>query len=782
MSFGRYLYENVDGARMRHALMEAGEMLLEALNPNQKARKAIRDLLPEPPGGWDSPAVGTDGEPLLTTSGNGMSKINCLEYDIRNKFFHDSRSNPKFEAGIARIAYGELGNWPEGLEDWRGGSSPADTRSLGKLARILREISGVHSDDYDYDLNGMTYDELYARFATGSSGERAVNEEADGSGTDYRVVWIPDFPTAKKYARYTEDVQQWCLTQEKSYWSRYTKGNTVKMYFLMSPDIDTVKPEAGPDAPLDAYGLSLLGVGIAPDGSLDCCCTRWNHRHGGSDMAMDEAQLCRLLNVRELSDICPPFTEEDRERQKEALRTASARLLNGEGKVLHRLRGLTVVGPADGNGQAYVFNDHGLAFPYPVVPDSVEVYGDYSMVVEYEPSVSEEDDGEEREYGDGPRAIIRHDGAYNEFPEFDSDTDIADMVEGDGDGLFHGRIILLHAPWEDSALFDVSTMEYMADDCSPDYLGGNMFTFDYRVFLVTEDGCEEIIPDGVENTYSLGSGKAAVLEEDESTDNYVLAIHDSVTGEKITSYENVDRVREDSIDNTLEVTFDDGEMTVLDRRTGKPYFEKTRMSKTAVGIGKTGVDGKPYTYVNVLADGRALIPTGDKETPARLARLPVRDLDQYSRVIIIGTQAGPAIFAVKGGWEETPVTFFPGMEPTGDYSYGSMKGGVVMLFDGPGDHKVNLLNPVTGKPAFEPEFEKILKSTPSELSLVPAREVPKGLDGLSGEPVAMLSVEPEQMPGTVIVMGLGMESGKTAYGKCSNSDDLRNFIRYHSIS
>ena len=223
-------------------------------------------------------------------------------------------------------------------------------------------------------------------------------------------------------------------------------------------------------------------------------------------------------------------------------------------------------------------------------------------------------------------------------------------------------------------------------------------------------------------------------------------------------------------------------MTVLDRRTGKPYFEKTRMSKTAVGIGKTGVDGKPYTYVNVLADGRALIPTGDKETPARLARLPVRDLDQYSRVIIIGTQAGPAIFAVKGGWEETPVTFFPGMEPTGDYSYGSMKGGVVMLFDGPGDHKVNLLNPVTGKPAFEPEFEKILKSTPSELSLVPAREVPKGLDGLSGEPVAMLSVEPEQMPGTVIVMGLGMESGKTAYGKCSNSDDLKYFIREHRIS
>jgi hypothetical protein len=400
------------------------------------------------------------------------------------------------------------------------------------------------------------------------------------------------------------------------------------------------------------------------------------------------------------------------------------------------------------------------------------------MVVEYDPSVSEEGDGEGREYGDGPRAIIRHDGAYNEFPEFDSDTDISDMVEGDGDGLFHGRIVLMHAPWEDSALFDVSTMEYMADDCSPDYLGGNMFTFDYRVFLVTEDGCEEIIPDGVENTYSLGSGKAAVLEEDESTDNYVLAIHDSVTGEKITSYENVDRVREDSIDNTLEVTFDDGEMTVLDRRTGKPYFEKTRMSKTAVGIGKTGVDGIPYTYVNVLADGRALIPTGDKETPARLARLPVRDLDQYSRVIIIGTQAGPAIFAVKGGWEETPVTFFPGMKPTGDYSYGSMKGGVVMLFDAPGDHKVNLLNPVTGKPAFSREYEEMLRTSENSamLSILPAQAVPKLLDGFDDEPVATIAFNSRETPDTLVLLALGIRSGKTTVETRPKTEELLRYL------
>jgi hypothetical protein len=119
-SVSKIVYESVSSANMRKAINTAYTALFEGLTPQQKTRRAIRQSLPTSPGGWDAPAVSESGTPLRTSENSRpMSFAECLEYNVRNMFFHDGgRSNPKFEPGVARIAYTELGLWPESLVDW----------------------------------------------------------------------------------------------------------------------------------------------------------------------------------------------------------------------------------------------------------------------------------------------------------------------------------------------------------------------------------------------------------------------------------------------------------------------------------------------------------------------------------------------------------------------------------------------------------------------------------------------------------------------------------------
>lgn len=525
VSVSRTVYECVSSAKMRKSINEAYEALFEGLRPPQKTRRAIRQLLPEPPGGWDSPALDASGRPLLTSEhSREMSYAECLEYNIRNMFFHDGgRSEPKFEPGVARIAYEELGIWPVGLPDWRGGARTPEWGKAKELSTILRNITTSHVDDYDFDLNGMTFDELATRFAHGSSDTGAVNEEADGSGCRYNVTWIPDFKTAKQYAKYTEGTQTWCLTEDRSMWNRYMKGNTVKMYVCTRPGFEDVPGVPGENCPLDEYGLSMLGVSINPDGSLDTCCTRWNHMHGGSDLAMDEEQLCKVLNVRKLSDVCPPYTEEELEEHGRGPMEQALRLIRDEstwnenqwarkdssGSRPFRLNGLTMWEVCINGIYRYVpiKEDGNPAVKYPLTDfrqfGSTTLVGYYS---EYGFDGDDDDDEDREEYDTDEESIVVY-SSISGLAKYLSedgggtreDVDIDDVI---GDSTFpdtydfkpsqriHGMGLTMHVSFEGVWLFDTVKMDFDRDS-SDGYIEtetGNMFTKDMCLFLVTRDG------------------------------------------------------------------------------------------------------------------------------------------------------------------------------------------------------------------------------------------------------------------------------------------------------
>lgn len=282
------------------AIVEAYGVLFEdvASTATHRTKRVIREMFPKLSDKWDSIAVDDAGRPILTMTGKKQTYIEYFERTIRNQFFHDGE-NQKFEPGVARIAYGELNLENQGQ----------DSRKLSSLKKIVKLISDGHAEEYDSDLNGLSYSDLEARF--GTVVQKADDElkteltSAKYKTSDYIIEPIPDFDTAKKFSKYTNPDSRWCITHLEDMWDSYTSDGLNRVYFAYKPNFKEVKRIKGKNAPIDEYGLSLISIIVDPWENLRAVTTRWNHDNGGSDQAMDARQLSKLLggNVFEL---CPP--------------------------------------------------------------------------------------------------------------------------------------------------------------------------------------------------------------------------------------------------------------------------------------------------------------------------------------------------------------------------------------------------------------------------------------------------------------------------------------------
>lgn len=298
---GRYITNELQCShQMKVALVESYNALFEdaASTATHKTKRVIRELFPQLAGKWDDIAVDDNGRPLLTMTGKEQTYIEYFERQIRNRFFHDGE-NQKFEPGVARIAYGELNMENMGQ----------DSCKLSSLQKIIKLISDGHADEYDADLNGMSYADLETRF--GTMVQKADDElksqlsSAKYNASDYTITHIPDFNAAKKFSKYTNPNSRWCITHMVNMWDSYTNNGMNRVYFAYKPGFEKMKPIKGKKCPLDEYGLSLISIIVDPWENFRAVTTRWNHDNGGSDQAMDAKQLSKLLggNVFEL---CPP--------------------------------------------------------------------------------------------------------------------------------------------------------------------------------------------------------------------------------------------------------------------------------------------------------------------------------------------------------------------------------------------------------------------------------------------------------------------------------------------
>ena len=188
-----------------------------------------------------------------------------------------------------------------------------DNSSLASFNKALKLIhDGGHTDEFDYDLNGMSIDDLTVKFRdiAKQSGEedrmRSANRQFTGK-SEYTIIPITSFEDAKRYGRYTS----WCVTHGESAYDSYTKGGE-KFYFCLRNGFENVSKKAGENAPLDDYGLSMISVLVDCMGDLDRVTTRWNHDFGGEnhpELSTTE-QLEDLLNVNFYNTFVP-YTKDE---------------------------------------------------------------------------------------------------------------------------------------------------------------------------------------------------------------------------------------------------------------------------------------------------------------------------------------------------------------------------------------------------------------------------------------------------------------------------------------
>ena len=221
-------------------------------------------------------------EPKLTQAGEKQTVVQYYQRLSKDMFGLFDENVSYLQYGVARIAYGEL----------RMELTGEDITSVNKFKRIVNAIKAAHLSEYDYNLNGLTYQQLYERFGGALRSEdeadkqRRLQKRFDGT-SNYRIVHIPSYDDATKYYKYTCKGSRWCLTHMENMWEHYTSNGVNKVYFALREGFENEAEVKGEGFPYDSYGLSMISVIVTPEDDLAYCTLRWNHfgKNGADDSA-----------------------------------------------------------------------------------------------------------------------------------------------------------------------------------------------------------------------------------------------------------------------------------------------------------------------------------------------------------------------------------------------------------------------------------------------------------------------------------------------------------------
>jgi hypothetical protein len=142
-------------------------------------------------------------------------------------------------------------------------------------------------EQYDEDLGGLTFNELYKLYMPMIRGDAFIDwckktkatENKVFEGNDYVVKPIYSYEDAAKYKNYTS----WCVTQNNGAYNSYTRDGGQFFFCLKNGFEDILRPDQPEGAPIDEYGLSMVSVLIMPNGDIDRITTRWNHTYNGEN-------------------------------------------------------------------------------------------------------------------------------------------------------------------------------------------------------------------------------------------------------------------------------------------------------------------------------------------------------------------------------------------------------------------------------------------------------------------------------------------------------------------
>lgn len=157
------------------------------------------------------------------------------------------------------------------------------------------------------DLGGVSFNDLERMFGQRLDRESekdnaAANQDRQNNG--YRIIRLDDFEDAEGYAEYTGGRfggdSCLCYLGNEEIWYDYTNEGNNTCYVCLRDGWDKCEPEPGPNCPFDSYGLSMIFLFVAPDGSMSCCNVRWNHEYAGGndvDHMLTKSQVAEIVGV-----------------------------------------------------------------------------------------------------------------------------------------------------------------------------------------------------------------------------------------------------------------------------------------------------------------------------------------------------------------------------------------------------------------------------------------------------------------------------------------------------
>lgn len=238
---------------------------------------------------------------FIRSKGYDDDKANEILVTIRQDIPNVHVAKYKFILGVTRMYLG--GQLNNGMT----------MRELDSTLKLIG--SDAHVNEYDYDLNGLTVNDLIGIFKTTRQGELDIQKEKSNSrslqaNANYKIVPIDSFEEATRYGNYTS----WCVTHDERMFNNYTSDGLGRFYFCLRNGFQREPQQVGEGAPLDSYGLSMIAISVNANGSLNTCTCRWNHDNGGNDSIMDVDEIEDLLGVNFFNTFKPYDREELKRR------------------------------------------------------------------------------------------------------------------------------------------------------------------------------------------------------------------------------------------------------------------------------------------------------------------------------------------------------------------------------------------------------------------------------------------------------------------------------------
>ena len=230
----------------------------------------------------------------------------CALFDINR-----GKGPIKYVPGLARISFKELGLDMTRLIDEN--NYPQEIGTLKNIVRFI-ECTPELNENFDEDLNGLSYFELYDKINPMRKNSNRINQEKLSSlklkNKNYHIIPINSQKEASKYSGYTS----WCITTMMDQWEAYTRFGR-RFYFLLKDGFENVPRPADPSAvgaPFDEYGLSMISVLVDIEGEPADITTRYNHEFNGED----NPDLCTAEQVQNITGInfygeLKPYTREE---------------------------------------------------------------------------------------------------------------------------------------------------------------------------------------------------------------------------------------------------------------------------------------------------------------------------------------------------------------------------------------------------------------------------------------------------------------------------------------